>query len=69
MKPTVDRPMQRVVGLGERRIYGDEKMETFQIIYMEQDTTPDGVRPPPQKHLIWQHFCLRLANHQNSLLS
>ena len=38
---------------------GDEKMESFEIDFMRQNTTADGVRPPPEKVMIWQHFCFK----------
>ena len=38
---------------------GDDKMETFDIIYMQQDTTDDGVRGTPKKVTVWHHECFK----------
>ena len=38
---------------------GDDRMETFDIIYMRQNTTADGVRPTPEKVTIWTHWCFK----------
>ncbi len=35
----------------------DEKVETFDIDFMRQPTTADGVRPAPEKLVLWQHHC------------
>ncbi len=38
---------------------GGEQMESFEIDFMLQPTTADGVRQPPDKRVLWQHNCFR----------
>ena len=38
---------------------GDERLVTFQMVYMLETTQPDYRRTTPQKEVLWEHSCLR----------
>lgn len=38
---------------------GDERLATFQIVYMLETTQPDYRRTTPQKEVLWEHSCFR----------
>jgi hypothetical protein len=35
----------------------DEQAEYFRIYFMLQPTTETGVRPTPERVMVWQHWC------------
>lgn len=34
-----------------------ERLETYEMVYMRQDSLPNGTKAPPQRVMIWRHEC------------
>ncbi len=43
---------------------GDEQLEQFEIIFMREDTLPDYQYSPPQKVLLWKHWCFKVPDEE-----